>query len=193
MRPAYAVVLVISACGVQVPEDTVPDSGLPPIVDAGQPVTQAKCDVTSCPNGCCQGNVCFAGTLQEQCGHGGAACQSCNAGDYFCSAQTQECTGNYTSVTMEYGYASMVTSCTYHQYNCTETLQLLPSQLRTAYSNYTACTATTASGAVTFNCTNCQTTVTADAACGTPYGYFTYVTCALPAYASNGPCGWTPR
>jgi hypothetical protein len=37
------------------------------------------CDATSCP-GCCDGDVCRAGTAKGKCGSGGVACASCPGG-----------------------------------------------------------------------------------------------------------------
>ena len=36
------------------------------------------CDATSCPNGCCDGNICRSGTSRGACAAGGAACQECD-------------------------------------------------------------------------------------------------------------------
>ncbi|NMO16033.1 hypothetical protein HPC49_01630 [Pyxidicoccus fallax] len=38
---------------------------------------QCRCTPESCPNGCCDGNVCRAGNEQSRCGLGGQACEQC--------------------------------------------------------------------------------------------------------------------
>ncbi len=38
---------------------------------------QCRCTPESCPNGCCDGNVCRPGTEDSKCGNAGQACQSC--------------------------------------------------------------------------------------------------------------------
>jgi hypothetical protein len=52
-----------------------PDDGGPPVL----------CDPESCSTGCCYGNICALGTQTIACGHGGAACRVCPAGDICAS------------------------------------------------------------------------------------------------------------
>src|SRR6185436_267614 len=47
------------------------------------------CTASSCPNGCCQGNVCYPGNTTALCGVGGAACQTCS------SPGSDTCTSGY--------------------------------------------------------------------------------------------------
>lgn len=50
----------------------------------------ATCNASTCPTGCCQGDVCLSGTSTSACGAGGNACVMC-AGTQSCSAGN--CTG----------------------------------------------------------------------------------------------------
>jgi hypothetical protein len=50
----------------------------------GNPV--ATCDPATC-NGCCEANVCFAGTDPNECGLNGEACQHCESSNLTCSPQ----------------------------------------------------------------------------------------------------------
>jgi hypothetical protein len=45
---------------------------------------QCRCTPSSCPDGCCAGNVCRPGNEQAACGKGGAACDDCRK---ECTAQ----------------------------------------------------------------------------------------------------------
>ncbi len=38
---------------------------------------QCRCNATSCPNGCCNGNTCEPGNETNRCGRGGAVCEKC--------------------------------------------------------------------------------------------------------------------
>lgn len=55
-----------------------------------------QCNPQNCPNGCCNGTTCVAGTAANQCGTGGQACQNCGAGA-TCTAQTCQATCNATT------------------------------------------------------------------------------------------------
>ncbi len=50
------------------------------------------CDATSCPNGCCNGNLCLSGDTAIACGDGGEPCSTC-ALCFTCSA-THKCEVN---------------------------------------------------------------------------------------------------
>lgn len=53
--------------------------GSGPACGAGQVCMDGQCRCTpgSCPDGCCDGNVCRPGTEQAACGKGGGACEAC--------------------------------------------------------------------------------------------------------------------
>jgi hypothetical protein len=44
------------------------------------------CNVQSCPNGCCVGDICAQGTQNTACGTGGAACSNCQASNAVCKS-----------------------------------------------------------------------------------------------------------
>jgi hypothetical protein len=48
------------------------------------------CNAKKCPQGCCAGRTCAAGTDWAQCGTGGAACQACATGQ-VCTGSTPHC------------------------------------------------------------------------------------------------------
>jgi hypothetical protein len=54
------------------------------------------CNATTCPSGCCDGNVCvpYASESPGQCGTGGAACKSCSNGVCDLTAGTCSCDAN---------------------------------------------------------------------------------------------------
>jgi hypothetical protein len=66
----------------RVPEDAMDTEDAPFEPDGGPPVL---CDPGSCSTGCCYGNICALGTQEIACGHGGAACKVCAAGDVCAS------------------------------------------------------------------------------------------------------------
>lgn len=47
----------------------------------------SPCNPGSCPNGCCNGDVCVTGIQNDLCGTGGLACQNCNATNQVCQGQ----------------------------------------------------------------------------------------------------------
>ncbi|MFO0598371.1 MAG: hypothetical protein U0228_23905 [Myxococcaceae bacterium] len=53
----------------------------------------STCNASTCPSGCCQGNVCLPGTSASSCGSGGAACSTCS-GTSTCT--NQACTAPST-------------------------------------------------------------------------------------------------
>jgi len=53
-------------------------------VDAGPIDAGARCNAQTCPNGCCAGNACVAGTADALCGEGGQACADCTQSALVC-------------------------------------------------------------------------------------------------------------
>jgi hypothetical protein len=51
----------------------------------------SRCDSSTCPNGCCQGNVCVQGDGDTTCGRGGGACVNCANQNRRCNAATRSC------------------------------------------------------------------------------------------------------
>lgn len=45
------------------------------------------CSAATCPNGCCENNVCKPGTEAAACGTGGDACEACTGGTPNCTSQ----------------------------------------------------------------------------------------------------------
>lgn len=56
--------------------------GSGPECAAGQTCTNGgcRCDPSTCPGGCCDGNTCLPGNTDAQCGAGGSACSACTTG-----------------------------------------------------------------------------------------------------------------
>jgi hypothetical protein len=87
---------VASACG---------SSGLPCILCENSTVcahgqclpTSPTCNTTTCPAGCCQGDVCVDGTTLDACGKGGLPCAKCGSTqtceDRACGCSTTSCVG----------------------------------------------------------------------------------------------------
>src|SRR5580704_17813965 len=77
----------VAACGRSSLDEFISVDGGPPVdgsMDA--PPDSGACNMTTCPNGCCDANGrCQAGTTTNQCGLGGQVCQDCQAeGFQFC-------------------------------------------------------------------------------------------------------------
>lgn len=81
------------------PSQCLPRCGGAPACATGQHCLSdtCVCDATSCPSGCCAGNVCVPGNAANACGSAGQACgtcpaeQTCTAG--ACSGCSQSCNG----------------------------------------------------------------------------------------------------
>ncbi len=71
-------------------------SGSNEICESGQCVT--KCDLASCPSGCCSGNTCvpYASESLGTCGTGGQACGACTGGTDACTSGVCGCASGET-------------------------------------------------------------------------------------------------
>src|SRR5689334_9000514 len=76
MRYLFVLAMVLAACLSPLPPPPPLDSGTPP------PAVDAGCSPANC-TGCCQGNVCEGGNLDEACGYDGQRCRQCPA-DHEC-------------------------------------------------------------------------------------------------------------
>ena len=56
--------------------------------DGGVDAGGGGCNPTSCPTGCCSGQLCLPGTTNTNCGAGGAACTACGTGGVSCVGVT---------------------------------------------------------------------------------------------------------
>lgn len=66
----------------------------------------AKCNKNTCPNGCCQGNVCnTSGRANAACGQFGAQCDNCTARGAFCDGliEPRVCSDNQKQCPAPYG------------------------------------------------------------------------------------------
>ncbi|MDP3238526.1 MAG: hypothetical protein Q8N26_37380, partial [Myxococcales bacterium] len=121
--------------------------------NAGQCSVVAMCNPTSCPNGCCQGNLCvpFGGQNASQCGSSGLSCSACQVNNSCvmgaCTPTTAcdffSCPGCCANGVCQQPSAQTATACGVNGATCTGCV------------NGATCTAGVCTGGTVCNATNC--------------------------------------
>lgn len=163
-----------AACGKGGAQCQVCPSGATCTSGACTPTTQ-QCGPTTCPQGCCSGNVCLPIGAQQngaQCGTGGQACQSC--GTAMCMSGVCQGAGTCDKNTCADGCCTAQGQCLQHAYQT-------PAQCGTLGNPCGSCGAGQCQSG---QCTGSACNATNCTGCCTAQGQ-----CLLPASQNSAACG----